>query len=42
VPQFGDVLGVFTENAQAIVDGGGSVDVLVEETTAAGEDVLGG
>ena len=42
VPGFGDVTSVFNEQAQALVDGSGSVDQLIEETTAAGEDVLGG
>ncbi len=42
VPGFSDVTSVFDEQAQALVDGNGSVDELIEETTAAGEDVLGG
>ena len=42
VPGFSDVTSVFNEQAQALVDGNGSVDQLIEETTAAGEDVLGG
>jgi multiple sugar transport system substrate-binding protein len=42
VPGFQDVIDVFNEQAQALVDGSGSVDQLIEETTSAGEDVLGG
>ncbi len=33
---------MFNAQAQAIVDGDGSVEQLVEETTSAGEDILGG
>ena len=33
--------GVFNDQANAIVDGDGTVDELIEETVAAGEDVLG-
>lgn len=40
-PGFGDVLGVFNEQAAAIVAGDGTVDELIEETVSAGEDVLG-
>lgn len=40
-PGFQDVIGVFDENAQAIVAGNGSVDKLIEETAAAARDVLG-
>lgn len=40
-PGFGDVVGVFDEQAQAIVAGDGTVDRLIEETAAAGRDVLG-
>ncbi|MDP3983716.1 MAG: ABC transporter substrate-binding protein [Acidimicrobiia bacterium] len=39
-PGFGDVIGVFNEQANAIVDGDGTVDDLIEETVLAGEDVL--
>jgi multiple sugar transport system substrate-binding protein len=40
-PGFGDVISVFNEQANAIVDGDGSVEELIEETVAAGEDVIG-
>jgi multiple sugar transport system substrate-binding protein len=40
-PGFGDVITVFNERAEAIVDGDGTVDELIEETVAAGEDVIG-
>jgi multiple sugar transport system substrate-binding protein len=39
-PGFGDVISVFNDQANAIVDGDGSVDELIEETVAAGEDVI--
>jgi multiple sugar transport system substrate-binding protein len=39
-PGFGDVISVFNDQANAIVDGDGTVDELIEETVAAGEDVL--
>ncbi|MGQ0848805.1 MAG: ABC transporter substrate-binding protein [Actinomycetota bacterium] len=39
-PGFGDVTGVFNEQANAIVDGDATVDDLIEETTFAGEDIL--
>lgn len=41
VPGFNDVIGVFADEANAIVDGDGSVDDLIAETQAAGEDVIG-
>jgi multiple sugar transport system substrate-binding protein len=40
-PGFQDVIGVFNEQANAIVDGDGTVDELIEETVSAGEDVIG-
>jgi multiple sugar transport system substrate-binding protein len=40
-PGFGDVISVFNAQAEAIVDGDGTVDELIEETVAAGEDVIG-
>jgi multiple sugar transport system substrate-binding protein len=40
-PGFGDVISVFNDQANAIVDGDGSVDDLVSETVSAGEDVIG-
>lgn len=40
-PGFGDVLSVFNEQANAIVDGDGTVEDLIQETVAAGEDVIG-
>jgi multiple sugar transport system substrate-binding protein len=40
-PGFGDVITVFNDQAAAIVDGDGTVDDLIEETVAAGEDVIG-
>lgn len=40
-PGFGDVISVFNDQANAIVDGDGTVDDLVSETVSAGEDVLG-
>ena len=40
-PGFGDVLSVFNEQANAIVDGDGTVEELIQETVAAGEDVIG-
>jgi len=40
-PGFGDVISVFNDQANAIVDGDGTVDELIEETVAAGEDVIG-
>lgn len=39
-PGFGDVISVFNDQANAIVDGDGTVDELIEETVAAGEDVI--
>jgi len=39
-PGFGDVISVFNDQANAIVDGDGTVDDLVQETVAAGEDVI--
>jgi multiple sugar transport system substrate-binding protein len=39
-PGFNDVVGVFNDQANAIVDGDGSVDDLISETVAAGEDVI--
>jgi multiple sugar transport system substrate-binding protein len=39
-PGFGDVTGVFTDEANAIVDGDGSVERLIQQVNAAGEDVL--
>ena len=39
-PGFADVIGVFNEQANAIVDGDGTVEELIEETVAAGEDVI--
>jgi multiple sugar transport system substrate-binding protein len=41
-PGFGDVLGVFNNDAAAIADADGTVDGLVEETTSAGQGVLSG
>lgn len=40
-PGFADVVGVFNEQAQAIVAGDGTVDELIESTAAAARDVLG-
>ena len=40
-PGFSDVISVFNDQANAIVDGDGTVDELVEETVSAGEDVIG-
>jgi multiple sugar transport system substrate-binding protein len=40
-PGFADVLGVFSDQAQAIVAGNGTVDQLIDSATAAGRDVLG-
>jgi len=40
-PGFGDVLGVFADYAARIVAGEATVDDLVEETTTAGQDILG-
>ncbi|NOY56827.1 MAG: ABC transporter substrate-binding protein [Actinobacteria bacterium] len=40
VPGFNDVVGVFNENAEGIVDGTASVDDLITKVTQAGEDVL--
>jgi multiple sugar transport system substrate-binding protein len=40
-PGFADVVGVFDENAQAIVGGNGTVDKLIDATASAGGDVLG-
>ena len=40
-PGVGDVISVFNDQANAIVDGDGSVDELIEETVGAGEDVIG-
>jgi multiple sugar transport system substrate-binding protein len=40
-PGFGDVISVFNDQANAIVDGDGTVDELIEETVSAGEDVIG-
>lgn len=42
VPGFSDVIGVFNDNAQGLVDGSVSVDQLIEEVESAGADVLGG
>jgi multiple sugar transport system substrate-binding protein len=39
-PGFGDVISVFNDQANAIVDGDGTVDDLISETVAAGEDVI--
>jgi multiple sugar transport system substrate-binding protein len=39
-PGFGDVISVFNDQANAIVDGDGSVDELISETVSAGEDVI--
>jgi multiple sugar transport system substrate-binding protein len=39
-PGFNDVIGVFNEQANAIVDGDATVDDLIEETVFAGEDIL--
>jgi multiple sugar transport system substrate-binding protein len=39
-PGFSDVISVFNDQANAIVDGDGTVDELIEETVAAGEDVI--
>jgi len=39
-PGFGDVTGVFNEQANAIVDGDATVTDLIGETVAAGEDVI--
>lgn len=39
-PGFGDVISVFNDQANAIVDGDGTVDELIEETVSAGEDVI--
>lgn len=41
-PGFGDVVGVFNDLANGIVDGDVTVDDLIEEVTFAGEDILGG
>ena len=40
-PGFGDVISVFNDQANAIVDGDGTVDDLIADTVAAGEDVIG-
>jgi multiple sugar transport system substrate-binding protein len=40
-PGFADVIGVFDDQAQAIVAGNGTVDQLIERAAAAGRDVLG-
>src|SRR5690606_3776888 len=40
-PGFGDVVGVFDENAQALVAGNGSVDELIQKTAAAAGDGAG-
>jgi multiple sugar transport system substrate-binding protein len=39
-PGFQPVIDTFNERANAIVDGDGTVDELIEETTFAGEDIL--
>ncbi len=40
-PGAGDLIGVFNEQAEALVAGDVTVDELIDEVTAAGEDVLG-
>ena len=40
-PGFGDVIGVFNEGAEKIVDGSGTVEDLIADSTQAVEDVLG-
>jgi multiple sugar transport system substrate-binding protein len=40
-PGFGDVVGVFNDYAQQVVTGAATVDDLIEETTTAGQDILG-
>lgn len=40
-PGFADVVGVFADQAQAIVAGNGTVDDLIDRTAVAGRDVLG-
>jgi multiple sugar transport system substrate-binding protein len=39
-PGFGDVISVFNDQANAIVDGDGTVDDLISDTVSAGEDVI--
>jgi multiple sugar transport system substrate-binding protein len=39
-PGFGDVIGVFNDNANGIVDGDIDVDTLIADTVAAAEDVI--
>lgn len=40
-PGFGDVIGVFNDNANGIVDGDVTVDELIDDVLFAGQDVLG-
>lgn len=40
VPGFNDVIGVFNENAEGLIDGTVSVNDLITEVTNAGEDIL--
>jgi multiple sugar transport system substrate-binding protein len=41
IPGFNDVIGVFAEQANAVVDGDATVEDLVTETQSAGEDLIG-
>lgn len=42
IPGFGDVIGVFNDNAAGLVDGSVTVAELIDTVTSAGNDVIGG